>query len=77
MKAFTRSLVVGAVLSLSACTGAGRISDLCGATGGHWVGAICQHQWTRAERAEQAGCEGAGGVYLQGDDTCAFGEGGP
>jgi hypothetical protein len=81
MQAFRRvvgTLVVTAVLALSACSGTGRFSAtaICERSGGDYVGHTCAHHSTPAEIAAQQWCETHGGVYVAGDG-CELGSGGP
>jgi hypothetical protein len=52
------------------------VTALCEGAGGTWAGGTCT-RWSPAQQAALEGCEANGGVYLRGDDTCHFGEGGP
>jgi hypothetical protein len=68
------TFVVTGMLSLAACT-TGQFSApaICEATGSHWVDGACQ--LTSDQLALKQWCETHGGVYLRGNDDCAFGEG--
>jgi hypothetical protein len=62
-------------LALSACaTGGG--AGICEAAGGTYAGGTCS-RWSPVLEAAKRMCETRGGVFLAGQDTCAFGMGGP
>ena len=72
-------MLAGIVLSLAGCAGSGgRLSGtaLCEAAGGTYTGGTCS-RWGPAQQAAQEMCETSGGVYLAGQEQCAFGMGGP
>jgi hypothetical protein len=74
-----RALTVG-IVAVGLAGGAGGcaldVTSLCEGAGGTWAGGTCT-RWSPAQQAALEGCEANGGVYLRGDDTCHFGEGGP
>jgi hypothetical protein len=49
---------------------------MCEGAGGTYAGGTCS-RWSPGQQAAQDACEGNGGVYLRGGDTCEFGMGGP
>src|SRR5215470_4540690 len=63
-----------ALLSLAGC--ARDAAAICAAAGGTYTGSTCSKSNERLRAAEVA-CESVGGVFLMGDERCAFGEGGP
>ena len=63
-----------AVLSLASC--ARDAAAICASAGGTYTGSTCSKSNERL-RAAEAACESVGGVFLMGDERCAFGEGGP
>jgi hypothetical protein len=63
-----------AFLSLASC--ARDAAAICASAGGTYTGGTCSKSNARLRAAEDA-CESVGGVYLMGDERCAFGEGGP
>jgi hypothetical protein len=81
-RAVNRSL--GAVIALVLGLGlagltAGCAADLmaaCQRAGGTYAGGTCS-RWSPGQQAAQEACEHSGGVFLQGEETCEFGEGGP
>jgi hypothetical protein len=73
------AVVVSVVLSLSACSGTGRFSAtaICARAGGDYVDGTCARRSSPGQLAAHQWCETHGGVYLDAEDYCAFGEGGP
>jgi hypothetical protein len=73
------AVVASVVLSLSACSGTGRFSAtaICARAGGDYVDGTCARRARPGELAAQQWCETHGGVFLNAEDYCAFGEGGP
>jgi hypothetical protein len=71
-------VLAGIVLSLAGCAGSGWLSAtaLCEAAEGTYTGGTCT-RWGPAQQADQEMCERSGGVYLAGQERCAFGMGGP
>jgi hypothetical protein len=67
-------LVVAALLSLAACSGRG--VTICTSAGGTYAAGTCTRSSAGQQEAEQQ-CQARGGVYLQGQDICAVGAGGP
>ena len=63
-----------ALLSLGGC--ARDAAAICTSAGGIYTGSTCSKSNERL-RAAEAACESVGGVFLMGDERCAFGEGGP
>ena len=63
-----------ALVSLAGC--AGDAAAICASAGGTYTGSTCSKSNERL-RAAEAACESVGGVFLMGDERCAFGEGGP
>ena len=70
----TRTAAAVALLSLASC--ARDAATICAAAGGTYTGSTCSKSNERL-RAAEAACESVGGVFLMGDERCAFGEGGP
>jgi hypothetical protein len=70
----TLAAAVVALLSLASC--ARDAAAICASAGGTYTGSTCSKSNARLRAAEDA-CESVGGVYLMGDERCAFGEGGP
>jgi hypothetical protein len=66
--------VAVALLSLGGC--ARDAAAICASAGGTYTGSTCSKSNERL-RAAEAACESVGGVFLMGDERCAFGEGGP
>ena len=62
------------VLLLAGC--AQDAAAICSGAGGTYLGGTCS-RWGPRQQAAQDACERSGGVYLRGDERCAFGEGGP
>jgi hypothetical protein len=60
---------------LSACDTA-ELSRICQNAGGRYTTGGCDAS-TPAQQAARDWCETAGGVYLAGQEYCAFGHGGP
>lgn len=50
-------------------------ATLCAAAGGAYTDRTCI-RWSPGLQAAQDACAAVGGVYLGGQDTCAFGAGG-
>ena len=67
--------VVALMLLLSACTTA-QLCRICQNAGGRYTTEGCDAS-TPAQQAARDWCETHGGVYLAGQEYCAFGEGGP
>ena len=70
-----RAPVLAVAAILLALAGCNAVAT-CQAAGGTYVGSTC----TRSNPLEsqiKAQCESGGGVYLRGQDLCAYGEGGP
>ncbi len=62
---------------LLCCAGCAQdAAAICASAGGTYVGGTCS-RWTPRRQAAEDFCESQGGVYLTGDERCAFGEGGP
>ncbi len=74
MRRASSAALAAALLSLAGCALNG--TAICEAAGGTYVGGTCS-RWGPRQRAAQEMCESNGGVYLTGEDRCAFGEGGP
>ena len=70
------TLAAGAVVLLSLAGCARDAAAICAAAGGTYTGSTCSKSNERL-RAAEAACESVGGVFLMGDERCAFGEGGP
>ena len=70
----TLSATAIALLSLAGC--ARDAAAICASAGGTYTGSTCSKSNERL-RAAEAACESVGGVFLMGDERCAFGEGGP
>jgi hypothetical protein len=72
------AVFAGIGLSLAGCAGSGWLSGtaICEAAGGTYTGGTCS-RWGPAQQAAQEMCETSGGVYLAGQEQCAFGMGGP
>ena len=72
------AVLAGIALSLAGCAGSGWLSGtaICEAAGGTYTGGTCS-RWGPAQQAAQDWCETSGGVYLAGQEQCAFGMGGP
>jgi hypothetical protein len=72
--------LTAAVLALTvllSAAGCGVNADLlCERAGGTYVGGTCS-RWSPRQQEAQRMCESRGGVYLSGEESCAFGEGGP
>jgi hypothetical protein len=51
------------------------VTTLCAAGGATYAGGTCT-RWSPSQQAAQDACETHGGVYLAGQETCEFGEGG-
>lgn len=68
--------IAGIMLSVSACSGPGGGAAICASAGGTVVDGTCSRWSVRLEAAKQM-CETSGGVFLAGQDTCAYGMGGP
>src|SRR5262245_2282850 len=66
------TVAAGLALTLSACAGGG--VAICEAAGGQYVGGTCSG-WTSALEVAKEWCETHGGVFLAGQNTCAFGLG--
>jgi hypothetical protein len=67
------SFAIAALLSLAGCSA----SAICTSAGGTYAAGTCTRPMTEDQRAFEQQCEGYGGVYLTGQDTCEFGTGGP
>jgi hypothetical protein len=67
--------VVALMLVLSACSTA-QLIRICENAGGRYTNGGCDTS-TPAKQAARDWCETHGGVYLAGQEYCAFGEGGP
>jgi len=65
--------VAALALSVAGCAGASGTA-ICEAAGGTYTAGTCSRSSPGQQAAERA-CEGRGGVYLSGQDTCAFGMG--
>ena len=70
----TRAATAIALLFLAGC--ARDAAAICASAGGTYTGSTCSKSNERL-RAAEAACESVGGVFLMGDERCAFGEGGP
>ena len=70
----TLAAAAAGLLSLASC--ARDAAAICASAGGTYTGSTCSKSNARLGAAEAA-CESLGGVYLKGDERCAFGEGGP
>jgi hypothetical protein len=71
----TSTLAIAAVLlSLAGCSF--DAAAVCKAAGGTYVGSTCS-RWGPRQEALREMCESNGGVFLSGQDLCAYGEGGP
>ena len=72
------AVLAGVVLWLAGCAGGGGLSGtaLCEAAGGAYTEGTCT-RWGPGQQAAQEMCQTSGGVYLAGQDQCAFGMGGP
>jgi hypothetical protein len=68
--------VVVIALTLPACSGV-EASRICAAAGGTYRTGTCEANEDPAARDAEQWCETHGGVYLAGQGSCAFGEGGP
>jgi hypothetical protein len=69
------AVLAGVVLSLAGCAGSGWGTALCEAAGGTYTGGTCS-RWGPSQQAAQETCDASGGVYLAGQEECAFGMGG-
>jgi hypothetical protein len=67
-------IVVPLMLLLSACT-TDQLARICQNAGGRYTAEGCDAS-TPAQKAAKDWCETHGGVYLAGQDYCAFGAGG-
>jgi len=74
IKAVSAAIAV-MTLPLVACSSA-QSDRICAAAGGHYTNGTCERS-SPEQDAAQEWCETHGGVYLNGQDNCAFGEGGP
>ena len=78
MGRFTRGVrtiaMAAAALSLAGC--GIDAASVCKSAGGTYVGSTCSRSSPR-EQAVKESCESGGGVFLRGQDLCAYGEGGP
>ena len=73
-----RTVIIAAGgLLLTACASGFDSAAICDAAGGRWVGGLCEYRLTPEQLALRQWCETQGGRYLTGDNTCAFGRGGP
>jgi hypothetical protein len=63
-------------LALSSCSGV-EASRICAAAGGTYRAGTCETDLSPAQQEAKQWCETHGGVYLAGQGSCAFGEGGP
>jgi hypothetical protein len=63
-------------LALSSCSGV-EAGKICAAAGGTYRAGTCEAELGPAQREAKQWCETHGGVYLAGQGSCAFGEGGP
>jgi hypothetical protein len=52
------------------------VTAMCERAGGTYAGGTCT-RWSPGQQAAQDACEGNGGVYLRGQDSCELGAGGP
>jgi hypothetical protein len=73
-RATSVTLAIAVLLSAAGC--GSNASAICAGAGGTYVGGTCSRWGPRQQEAEQM-CESRGGVYLRGEESCAFGEGGP
>lgn len=73
-RAASVTLAIAALPSVAGCGSNG--SAICEGAGGTYVGVTCTRWGPRQQEAERM-CESRGGVYLRGEESCAFGEGGP
>lgn len=64
-------LVLGLAGGAAGCANA---ATICAAAGGRYTGDTCTRP---GQQAAQETCERVGGVFLEGEGRCAFGEGGP
>jgi len=65
--------VIAVVVLLSGCAGTSGTA-ICEAAGGRYAGGTCARS-IPGQQAAQERCKTHGGVYLGGQDTCAFGMG--
>jgi hypothetical protein len=70
-----RVTVVALMLVFSACSTA-QLIRICENAGGRYTNEGCDTS-TPAKQAARDWCETHGGVYLAGQESCAFGAGGP
>jgi len=66
---------IAAMLSLAGCSAGGLA--ICTSAGGTYEAGTCTRSTSAEQQAAEQQCEGRGGVYLRGQDTCEFGVGGP
>src|SRR5262249_25877170 len=66
--------IVAVSLSLAGCSL--DAAATCKAAGGTYVGSTCTRSGPREDALRQQ-CELGGGVYLRGQELCAYGSGGP
>src|SRR5262245_42441756 len=72
---FRDAVLVAVALMISGCAGAGGAA-MCEAAGGTYASGTCS-RWNAELEAAKQRCETRGGVFLAGQDRCAFGMGGP
>jgi hypothetical protein len=77
LHAAARTSIAFAIAVLLSAAGCGsNAAAICERAGGTYVGGTCSRWGPRQEEAQHM-CESRGGVYLRGQESCAFGEGGP
>jgi len=69
------ALIGAAFLLLTACAGGLNGRAICEAGGGRYAGSTCETQLRAGQLEFRQWCETHGGVYLTGQDDCAFGMG--
>ena len=69
-------VTIAALTPLLAACSTAELTKICENAGGRYTSSGCDTS-TPAKRAAQDRCETQGGVYLAGQERCAFGEGGP
>ena len=72
-----RAIIAAGALALTACASGLDAAAICERAGGRWAGGLCEYRLTPEQLALRQWCETQGGRYLNGDNTCAFGRGGP
>ena len=80
MRTTARRLVAASVAALGVALGAAGcgldVAASCARAGGAYRDGICE-RWSAGQQAAREACESRGGVYLTGQDSCAYGMGGP